>query len=220
MNLHYMKHLKSILSFILITFTFSSFAQEVKTHKARNGVAFDYQIIFPVNYSKDKPYELAMVFSELERTDKAQSGTISILNNLKGLTNMVLVVPRVPKGESDWISHPIHHGLNDLMDKVREQYGNQNQKFHFIGYKLGGRVAQTYSGMSKQYVASLQLAHSTHWKSTKQEYFDQVFNNGFKVYVYDKGTKGLGIDVSKTQFERTTGLSQALMQIDGKIKSL
>lgn len=210
---------KGICTLILALLTYSCYSQELKTFEARNGVDFAYSVILPEGYQKSKRYELAMVFTEIEAENNGFEPTMSVLKEIKGLKNTILFIPKVPVGKPHWISHPIHHGLNDFMKNMREAYGNKNQNFHFIGHLMGGRVAQTYSGMSSEYVASVSFANSTHWSITKQEYFDGIFNKGFKVYVYSsKPAESLPLDVSKTTFSKVKDFEKAIMSIDQKIR--
>ncbi|MCE7993605.1 MAG: hypothetical protein HEP71_16595 [Roseivirga sp.] len=211
---------KRILSIVLALATCSCYGQELKTFEARNGVDFAYELMLPEGYDKSKSYELAMVFSEIEADNHGFEPTRSALKEVQGLKNMILFIPKVPLGKPHWISHPIHHGLNDFMKNMRSSYGKPNQKFHFIGHLRGGRVAQTYSGMSSEYVASVSFANSTHWTITKQEYFDGIFNLGFKVYVYsDQPAKNLALNVSKTIFKQVSDFGNAISLIDEKIRS-
>ncbi|GEM_PF-3671060 len=211
---------KALFTLTLILATCSCYAQDFKTFESRSGVDFSYQVILPEGYNKSKSYELAIVFSQIERDNQGLEPTLTALNNLKGLKNTILFVPKVPVGEPHWISHPIHHGLNDFMKNMAEQHGKRGQKFHFIGHLLGGRVAQTYSGMSSEYVASVSFAHSTHWSITKQEYFDGIFNRGFDIYVYStEPAEKLALNVSSAHFEKTKDFGAALTMIDRQIKS-
>ncbi|GAB5525391.1 MAG: hypothetical protein Roseis2KO_32630 [Roseivirga sp.] len=211
---------KGICLLILALLTYSCYSQGIKTFEARNGVDFAYTVILPEGYQKNKSYELAMVFTEIETEDKGFEQTLAVLNKLKGLNNMILFIPKVPTDKPHWISHPIHHGLNDFMKNMRDDYGSKSQKFHFIGHLKGGRVAQTYSGMSSEYVASLSFANSTHWPITKQEYFDDIFNKGFKVYVYSsEPAESLAIDVSNTTFNQVKDFEKAILTIDRKVRN-
>lgn len=212
-------NIKGIFTIVLALATGSCYAQDQKTYEARNGVDFAYELILPEGYSKDQSYELAVVFTEIEAENKGFEPTMSALKEIKGLKHTILFIPKVPLGKPHWISHPIHHGLNDFMDSMRGKYGKRNQKFHFIGHLLGGRVAQTYSGMSSEYVASVSFANSTHWPITKQEYFDGIFNKGFKVYVYSSTPANeLALNVSKTSFNKVKDFENAILLIDEKIK--
>lgn len=214
-------NIKGIFTLILALATCSCYGQEIKTFEARNGVDFAYEVILPDGYNKNKSYELAIVFSEIEVEEKGFEPTLSALKQVKGLKNTILFVPKVPVGKPHWISHPIHHGLNDFMKNMRSAYGKRDQKFHFIGHLLSGRVAQTYSGMSSEYVASVSFVNSTHWSITKQEYFDGIFSHGFKIHVYsDKPAKELPINVSKTTFKKVVDFGEGLTLIDSNIKAL
>lgn len=211
-------HTKGIFTLILTVTLCSCYGQELKKFEARNGVDFTYEVILPEGYDKSKSYELAVVFSEKDRKEKGFEPTLKALISVKGLKNTILFVPKVPVGKPHWISHPIHHGLNDFMKNMRSTYGKRDQKFHFIGHLLGGRVAQTYSGMSSEYVASVSFTESTHWPITKQEYFNGILNMEFKVYVYSsKPSKDLSINVSKTTFKKVTDFGEAISMIDKKI---
>lgn len=205
----------------LMLITTACYTQDSRQFKARNGVNFAYEIVFPADYDKDKSYELAMVFSEIEVKNSGYAPTLAGLRNSKRLANTIFFVPKVPVKRPHWISHPIHHGLNDFMRGMRDAYGKEGQKFHFIAHMLGGRVAQTYSGMSSEYVASVSFAHSTHWDITQQQYFEEIFGRGFKVYVYDsQNPKQLSIDVSRARFIQSESFSKALEMIDARVRSL
>lgn len=211
-------HTKGIFTLTLSLILCSCYGQEIKTFEARNGVDFAYEVILPEGYNKSKSYELAVVFSEINLDEKGYEPTLTALKKVSGLKNTILFVPKVPVGKPHWISHPIHHGLNDFMKNMRSTYGKRDQKFHFIGHLLGGRVAQTYSGMSSEYVASVSFTESTHWSVTKQEYFNGILNMDFKVYVYSsKPAKDLPINVAKTTFKKVTDFGKAISMIDEKI---
>lgn len=211
-------NIKALFTLTLILATCSCYAQDFKTFEARSGVDFSYQIILPKGYDQSKSYELAIVFSEIERDNKGFEPTLSALKRVKGLKNTILFVPQVPVGKPHWISHPIHHGLNDFMKNMSERYGKRGQKFHFIGHLLGGRVAQTYSGMSSEYVASVSFAHSTHWSITKQEYFDGIFNKGFDIYVYSNmPAESLALNVTKAHFRKANDFEASMSMIDQQV---
>lgn len=212
--------IKGILMLTLALVTTACYGQDTKTFKARNRVDFAYEVILPEGYEKGKSYELAVVFSEINVDEKGYQPTLSAVKQVKGIKNTIFFIPKVPAGKPHWISHPIHHGLNDFMKSMRSTYGKPNQKFHFVGHLKGGRVAQTYSGMSSEYVASVSFAHSTHWTITKQEYFEGIFNLGFKVYVYsNQPADKLALDVSKAAYGKTSDFGKTITMIDSKIRS-
>lgn len=212
--------IKGILMLTLALVTSASYGQDTKTFKARNRLDFAYEVILPEGYEKGKSYELAVVFSEINVDENGYEPSLSALKQVKGIKNTIFFISKVPVGKPHWISHPIHHGLNDFMKSMRSIYGKPNQKFHFIGHLKGGRVVQTYSGMSSEYVASVSFAHSTHWTITKQEYFEGIFNLGFKVYVYsNQPADKLALDVSKAAYSKTNDFGKAITMIDSKIRS-
>lgn len=215
-----MKKLQKIFVIIALILALPTLGigQGTKHFTAYNKIKFDYEVIFPKGYEKGKSYELAMVFTEIEPSKDDYASGVKAIRENESLKNTILFIPKNPIGESDWISHPIHHGLNDLMKSLRASHGNKNQKFHFIGYKLGGRVAQTYSKMSSQFVKSLIFAHSDHWKITKQEYFDKAFSMGFNIHVYDsKRPEKFPLDISKAKYKQSENLQSAISLIDKSI---
>ena len=208
------KQLFFILAFFGMFHLHQLKAQEVSTFKAYNSVRFEYAIHLPEGYEKGDTYELVMLFSEIEPKNNRWETAIGELKSHHH-TKTIYVVPKVPLGRPHWKSHPIHHGLNDLMDKVREEYGKANQQFHFIGYKEGGDVAQTYAKMSREYVESLTYLQAEHWSWTKQPYFNQNLDGGIPVRVLDhREAAGIPIDVSKARFYKVSGFVNGLKQLE------
>jgi len=214
-----MSNIKILLIAIGLLSINLSKAQKTRQFKAKNGVRFEYAVILPEGFTANKSYELAMVFTQIEKEHKGYESTLNDLGNGGKLENTILFIPKVPLGKPHWISHPIHHGLNDLMDELSGKYGKRDQRFHFIGHLFGGRVAQTYSGMSSQYVSSVAFINSQHWSITKQQYFNQILDLGFPVKVYaEEAQEALPIDVSKTTFRRVDSFEQGLQLFDQQHK--
>jgi hypothetical protein len=206
---------KLLLPFLLLTLTCQG--QDTKRFKAYNGIEFEYSLLFPKNYSTSTQYQLAVVFTEVEKLDNVYLETIAGLSKQE-FSNTIFIIPKVPLGEPHWKSHPIHHALNALMDQVNTGYGKKGQKFHFVGYKAGCNVAQTYASMSFQYVASLSLVHSTYWSKNKQEYFDNIADKNAPIFIYETlDQEAIKINLSKTTFIQEEDWLKAFKMIDNRL---
>ena len=207
-----MKNIQHLFILVLILMYSCTSAQEtdLKAFEAYNKINFQYKLIFPVDYDAKKKYEMAFLFTETHKNDQGWAPSMESLKKAAKLNNMILVVPKIPLSNDHWKTHPIHHALNDLMKNLRDEYGVKGQKFHFIGYKIGQDVAQTYSNMSHEYVKSYSIVFGTYWKKNKQEWFDKVLDKNIPVYVYDQSDKKeIPLNISKTTFEKVASFSDA-----------
>lgn len=212
-----MKNLVSITLLVIASISCHSQPerQSLESFEAYNGIMFEYEIIFPEKYTDERAYELAILFSETAEGDHSWDKALHEAESLN-LENLILIVPKVPLGNKHWKSHPIHHGLNDLMKSLRKKYANSSKKFHFIGYGAGHNVAQTYSNMSSDYVASMSIINGEYWNDSKQEWFDLVINKDIPVYIYEFDQKRVKLDLSKSTFKSIESFDEAMRMIDAR----
>ena len=152
-----------ILAFIFSISCIQTQSNGFKRYKAFNGITFEYALLLPENFDSDKSYKTIVSFAGVEPKDDVSEETINTLWKNHKMHNTIIIVPKVPIGESDWISHPIHHGFNDFLKFIKGKYKVKNQKFHFIGYKGGCVPAQTYISMLEFPPASLTVLSSDNW---------------------------------------------------------
>ena len=152
-----------VLTFILNTSCVKAQSNAFKRYKAFNGITFEYALLLPGNFDSDKSYKTIVSFAGVEPKDDVSEETIMTLWKNHKTHNTIIIVPKVPIGESDWISHPIHHGFNDFLKFIKGKYKVKNEKFHFVGYKGGCVPAQTYISMLEFPPASLTVLSSDNW---------------------------------------------------------
>ncbi|EZH71944.1 hypothetical protein ATO12_04815 [Aquimarina atlantica] len=160
--------MKAFLIYIVALFVNTSFlsaqTKGFKRYKAFNGITFEYTVLLPKGYDNNKSYNTAVAFAAV---DAKNDQTIWSVNNLwKNHKNYdyIIIIPKVPVNEPDWLSHPIHHGFNDFLKFVKKSYKVKHQKIHFIGYKDGCIPAQTYITALEYPPASLTLLSSNYWE--------------------------------------------------------
>lgn len=129
-------------------------AQDYTTFKARNNVSITYTVLLPEAYDAAKSYRTAVVFAA---PDASRGDTDQMVRTYWGTpaarAGWIVVAPLTPG--DDWRTHPNHHALNDLMDKIRDDY-NVNGDFHIVGIgDDGGRIASTWGGMSREYFQTM-----------------------------------------------------------------
>ncbi|OUR91910.1 hypothetical protein A9Q87_08905 [Flavobacteriales bacterium 34_180_T64] len=152
-----------ILAFILSTNCIQAQSNAFKTYKAFNGITFEYALLLPENFDSNKSYKTIVSFAGVEPKDDLSEATITTLWKNHKRHHTIVIVPKVPIGESDWISHPIHHGFNDFLKFIKGQFKVKNKKFHFVGYQGGCVPAQTYISMLDFPPASLTVLSSDNW---------------------------------------------------------
>jgi len=152
-----------IITFILNTGCIEAQSNTFNRYKAFNGITFEYALLLPENFDSNKSYKTIVSFAGVKPKDDLSEETINTLWKNHKMYNTIIIVPKVPIGESDWISHPIHHGFNDFLKFIKETYKVKNQKFHFVGYKGGCVPAQTYISMLDFPPASLTVLSSDYW---------------------------------------------------------
>ena len=152
-----------ILTLILNASCIQAQSNTFKKHKAFNSVTFEYAVLLPENFDSDKPYKTIVSFAGVNPKDDVSEETITSLWKNHKSYNAIIIIPKVPIGKSDWISHPIHHGFNDFLKFIKGQYKVENEKFHFVGYKGGCVPAQTYISMLEFPPASLTVLSSDNW---------------------------------------------------------
>lgn len=203
-------------------FSCTSSAQEnnLRTFVAYNNITFNYEIVYPQNFSRNNNYELAILFTETALVDNEWEKASILVKEEVSLENTVLILPKVPLKNKHWKSHPIHHALNDLMDNLGEEFNLETSKFHFIGYKAGHNVAQTYADMSSEYIKSLSVVHSSYWKDNKQEWFDALVKKRIPIYVYEENEADVPLNISNAIFVKSNSIKHSLKIIDTKIREI
>ena len=125
--------------------------------RGRNGVEIPYYVLLPTDFDVEKEYSVAVSFAQGTGGKRSSDWCIEKLWGGKSTrADWIVVCAAAPK--NGWINHPSHHALEDLFKKLRKDYKVASNAFHLVGFGAGARVATTYSGMSKKYVASLTVA--------------------------------------------------------------
>ena len=153
---------------IILTFIFSANSIQrqsntFKRYKAFNGITFEYAVLLPEKFDSNKSYKTIVSFAGFKPKDDESEKTIVTLWKNHKMYNSIIIVPKIPIGESQWVSHPIHHGFNDFLKFIKGKYKIKDQKFHFVGYKGGCVPAQTYISMLEFPPASLTVLSSDYW---------------------------------------------------------
>ncbi|NQU50165.1 MAG: tetratricopeptide repeat protein [Planctomycetes bacterium] len=125
--------------------------------RGRNGIEIPYYVLLPTDFDVEKEYSVAISFAQGSGGKRSSDWCIEKLWGGKSTrADWIVVCAAAPK--NGWINHPSHHALEDLFKKLRKDYTVASNSFHLVGFGAGARVATTYSGMSKKYVASLTVA--------------------------------------------------------------
>ena len=152
--------------------------------KAYNGVEFEYTVLLPGDYNGDKSYKTVIAFAGMDSDKDLADWSIQNLWKHQQHYNSIIVVPRVPVGKPHWISHPIHHGLNDFIKYIHNNYQVKDGKVHFLGYKDGCIPAQTYITMLNSEPASLTIFSSQYWEHYNKSTFDELARLKIPVRIY------------------------------------
>ena len=172
-----------ISALILSISCFQSESNTFETYKAFNNITFEYNMLLPANFDSNKAYKTIVSFAGVESKDDLSEETISTLWNNHQSYNAIIIVVKVPLEESNWISHPIHHGLNDFLKSIKEKHKVEKEKFHFVGYKGGCVPAQTYISMLEFPPASLTVLSSNYWDHYDDSNFSRLAKLKIPVYL-------------------------------------
>ena len=167
-------HFEIIFAIILNVSCIQVQSSAFETYKAFNGITFKYMVLLPEKFDSEKSYKTIVSFAGVKSKDDTSEETITTLWKNHKSYNAIIIVVKVPVGESDWISHPIHHGLNDFLKSMKEKYKVENEKFHFVGYKGGCVPAQTYISMLEFPPASLTVLSSDYWDHYDDKNFSRL----------------------------------------------
>jgi len=167
----------NIALIVVIFFSINCIQAQTSTfnkYKAFNGVAFEYTVLVPKDFDSNETYKTIVSFAGVDRKDDASNTSITTLWKNHKNYNSIIIIAKVPVGESDWISHPIHHGFNDFLKYIKTIYNVENQKFHFLGYKGGCVPAQTYVSMLEYPAASLTVLSSGYWDHYNEREYNRL----------------------------------------------
>ncbi len=162
------------IALIMTMISVSTYAQSktFERYKSHNNIQFEYTVLLPKNFDNHKAYETIVAFAGHEaKKDKAVWSLDQLWANHQNYP-YIIVVPKVPLGKQHWISHPIHHGLNDFLEHLKKNYKVKDGKFHFLGYKDGCIPAQTYITMLNYPPASLTVFSSEYWDHYNKSTYD------------------------------------------------
>lgn len=179
---------------------------------AFNDIKFEYIVLLPKNFDSDKTYKGIVSFASFKpKNDKV---VVESLNHLWGNHkdyNSIIIVPKVPVGEANWVSHPIHHGFNDFLKMIKNNFKIENQKFHFLGFEGGCVPAQTYISMLEYPPASLTLLSSDYWEHYNDRRYNQLVSLNIPInllyLVNDKKGINQGENVFKKLKVKKTNIS-------------
>ena len=167
-------HFAIIFAIILNVSCIQVQSSAFETYKAFNGITFKYMVLLPEKFDSEKSYKTIVSFAGVKSKDDTSEETITTLWKNHKSYNAIIIVVKVPVGESDWISHPIHHGLNDFLKSMKEKHKVENEQFHFVGYKGGCVPAQTYISMLEFPPASLTVLSSDYWDHYDDKNFSRL----------------------------------------------
>ena len=149
----------------MLVIAFSASAQSVEvtfTHfRAPNRVEFDYTVLKPASFDPAKSYEAVFAFPS---GDMGQDDIRWAADNYWGEAadrDWLIVIPTIP--EQSWHTHPSHHALEAMMEKVKEDYKIVDGTFHLTGHGEGSRAAITYANMSRKYFKTFTVSNPTPW---------------------------------------------------------
>jgi tetratricopeptide (TPR) repeat protein len=135
--------------------------QTYETLLSGSGVAVDYKVLRPGHFDHDLTYPVLVIFGPgggRRSTDWAMAELVSQRDDTRG---WIIVYPVSPEG--GWFTHQAHQAFNELMDKLRDDYNVEGEKFHTAGFGRGASVATTYSIISEQYFQTLTTFSGWHW---------------------------------------------------------
>lgn len=185
------------LIFLFSGISCNALSENQKRFKAFNGVEFEYSVLLPIDYQSSKAYRTVIAFAGMEpEKDLAEWSETHLWKNHQNYQS-IIIVPEVPLGKEHWISHPIHHALNDFIKHIHKNYRVKDQKVHFMGYKDGCIPAQTYITMLDRNPASLILFSSQYWEHYDKATFDGLAKVNIPVKIYYSDSDNTSIFESK-----------------------
>ena len=190
--------------------------QELREFKAFNGIKFQYSLLVPANFNKDKTYEIVAVLTEVHVNDHAWAKALVKLKAID-LKRTILIVPKVPVGHESWGTHPIHHAFNDLLKSVRKSYGVANQKIHLIGLEAGQETAFWWTFGSKNLIASTSIINGHLWKEKRWDtkWYHNLIGSGVPIFAYeDKEIDKF--DMSEIKFQDMTSIADVIQDIESR----
>ncbi|MGB0346666.1 MAG: hypothetical protein ACPGGA_04215 [Balneolaceae bacterium] len=209
-----MKTLISLIGFIIITNSLNEPNYELRYFKAFNEVEFDYALVLPPDFDRSKDYQIIAVLSEVHINDDSWKTTVDYLDTVE-LDNSIVIVPKVPRGNDHWGTHPIHHGFNDLLKSVRNSHGKSGQKFHLIGLEKGHETAFWWTYQSKELIASTSIVNGNLWKEDRwdKRWYDNLMGSDIPIYAYEDSAINK-FDMSQIEFETFKPLSEVIDDIE------
>lgn len=138
-----------------------SHSLEFSSYKAPNKVSFEYVVLTPANYDKNKAYPALLAFSAGDQDRKAVTWSAQHMWGPDNQRDWIIVLPTIPK--QSWHTHPSHHALEAFLDDIKKQYNVKDNTFHLTGFGDGSRAAITYANMSNTYFSSFTVTNPTPW---------------------------------------------------------
>lgn len=150
---------------LLFLLTSAAFGQshglEFLSYKAPNKVSFEYVVLTPADYDKNRAYPALLAFSGDDQDRNAVSWTARHMWGPDSQRDWIIVLPTIPK--QSWHTHPSHHALEAFLDDIKKQFNVKDDTFHLTGFGNGSRAAITYANMSNTYFSSFTVTNPTPW---------------------------------------------------------
>ena len=152
-----------LLSCLLTGITNAQTHVKFAHYKAHNNVEFDYTVLIPPDYDKNKAYPALLAFSAGEQDQEAVTWAARHMWEAEQSQDWLIILPTIP--EQSWHTHPSHHALESFLDQIKNNYKIKDDTFHLAAFGNGSSAAITYANMSNAYFSSLTLANPDYWKN-------------------------------------------------------
>ena len=206
--------LESLRKKKLVTFPH---ANTYKVLKAHNGIKIPYKVLLPENYDKTRSYDAMLFFPSGQQGKESMNHAIQDLFGDGSRRDWIVVCPAAPK--EGWYTHPSHHALNELMDKVRDQHRIKGNRFHLVGYRSGGYPAFTYANMSRSYFQSVTIAGGYSLASREADLYRRFRDMPVYLFIGARDSYGTGLyrDAEKILADHRARAHLVLLKGDGPV---
>lgn len=207
-----------LLSFALTGITTAQTHLEFSHYKAYNKVEFDYTILTPENYDKNKAYPALFAFSSGDQDREAIEWAVKHMWGVEKSQDWLIILPTIP--EQSWHTHPSHHALEAFLDQIKKDYNVKDKTFHLAGFGEGSRAAITYANMSNAYFSSLTVANPnpwSHWEDRDLKRWTQRNKHiPVRILVGEKDKTGLEVAQRVEHILGGGGISLDLVVLEGE----
>ncbi len=167
---------------------------EYDVHKG-NGKSFQYHVILPEGFDGKKTYPAAFAFPPGQGVRSADWMLESLFGGETKNRGWIVIVPVAPK--DGWWTHPFHHAMEGLLNRLKRKYKVEGGRFHLVGFASGARPALTYSRMSGKYWQSLSTASTYGWTGWSEDDLVKFARRKIQVHLFVGAEDEYGVGVAR-----------------------